>query len=241
MYDNLYHALNDNLFEILDILYSSKSSVVFKSVIKQPDGYSCGVFAIVFATSLIFGRNPSDECYIIDYNNMICKTWTLRNHLNNILVSTLLQLFPTHHTHVAQSTDILSLKNKKIKIIKTKTAIGRKKRKSIINKNIRIAMQGNKKNIEWNNKEKSAFNYSPIVDYKNSRHIKIGLMNKLSNFCDALKWSAESLGLCCSNGKIKLKSIEDPPEPLRSLIFGENITKSKSFLTAIRKYIVRYK
>jgi len=43
-------------------------------------------------------------------------------------------------------------------------------------------MQGNKKkNIEWNNTEKSAFNYSPIVDYKNSRHIKIGLMNKLCN------------------------------------------------------------
>lgn len=148
MYDSLYHTLNDNLFEILDILYPSKSNVVFKSVIKQPDGYSCGVFAIAFATSLIFGRNPSDECYIIDYNNMICKTWTLRNHLNNILVSKLLQPFPTHHSHVAQSTDILSLKNKKIKIIKTKTAIGRKKRRSIINKNIRTAMQGNKKNIE---------------------------------------------------------------------------------------------
>ncbi|CAI6365678.1 unnamed protein product [Macrosiphum euphorbiae] len=46
VYDSLYHTLNDNLFEILDILYPSKSNVVFKSVIKQPDGYSCGVFAI---------------------------------------------------------------------------------------------------------------------------------------------------------------------------------------------------
>ncbi|KAL5246448.1 hypothetical protein ACI65C_013856 [Semiaphis heraclei] len=139
--DAIGHWLSYHCIIILDILYPSKSNVVFKSVIKQPDGYSCGVFAIAFATSLKFGRNPSDECYIIDYNNMICKTWTLRNHLNNILVSTLLQPFPTHHSHVAQSTDILSLKNKKIKIIKTKTAIGRKKRKSIINKNIRTAIQ----------------------------------------------------------------------------------------------------
>ncbi|KAE9521985.1 hypothetical protein AGLY_017618 [Aphis glycines] len=32
-----------------------------------------------------------------------------------------------------------------------------------------------------------------------ARHIKIGLMHKLCNFCDALKWSLESPGLCCSN------------------------------------------
>lgn len=56
---------------------------------------------------------------------MICKTRTLRNHFNNILVSKLLQPFHTHHTHVAQSSDILPTKNEKIKIIKTKTAIGR--------------------------------------------------------------------------------------------------------------------
>lgn len=32
VYDSLYHTLNDNLFEILDILYPSKSNVVFKPV-----------------------------------------------------------------------------------------------------------------------------------------------------------------------------------------------------------------
>lgn len=62
-------------------------------------------------------------------------------------------------------------------------------------------------------------------------------MHKLYNFCDALKWSLESPGLCFSNGKIKLESIEYPLELLlRSLIFGENITKSNFFLTAIKKY-----
>lgn len=61
-------------------------------------------------------------------------------------------------------------------------------------------------------------------------------MKKSCKFCDALKWSGEYTGLWSSNGKIKLRSIEDPPEPLRSLIFGENIIKSKYFLTAIRKY-----
>jgi hypothetical protein len=46
VYDSLYHTLNDNLFEILNILYPSKSNVVFKSVIKQPDGYSCGILQL---------------------------------------------------------------------------------------------------------------------------------------------------------------------------------------------------
>lgn len=42
--------------------------------------------------------------------------------------------------------------------------------------------------------------------------------------------------MCYSNGTVKLKSIEDPPESLCSLMLDENVTKSSSFLKEIRKY-----
>ncbi|UYV61137.1 hypothetical protein LAZ67_1003546 [Cordylochernes scorpioides] len=57
----------------------------------------------------------------------------------------------------------------------------------------------------------------------------------LERFCGALRWKDESSGMCCSNGKVRLPLIDLPPEPLRSLLSGEN-SDSVHFLRNIRKY-----
>ncbi|GBM28047.1 hypothetical protein AVEN_27436-1 [Araneus ventricosus] len=54
-------------------------------------------------------------------------------------------------------------------------------------------------------------------------------MSSKCTFCCALKFEAETSGLCCPNGKVSL------PEPLKSLMEG-NHPKSKQFLSMIRKY-----
>ncbi|UYV74027.1 hypothetical protein LAZ67_11001874 [Cordylochernes scorpioides] len=57
----------------------------------------------------------------------------------------------------------------------------------------------------------------------------------VAGFCGALRWKDESYGMCCSNGKVRLPLIDLPPEPLRSLLSGEN-SDSVHFLRNIRKY-----
>lgn len=60
-------------------------------------------------------------------------------------------------------------------------------------------------------------------------------MNLCCKYCSALKWNREPPGLCCSNGKIRLPLIKEPPEPLRSLLNGKT-SESKTFLQNIRTY-----
>ncbi|UYV74635.1 hypothetical protein LAZ67_12000343 [Cordylochernes scorpioides] len=57
----------------------------------------------------------------------------------------------------------------------------------------------------------------------------------VKGFVRALRWKDESSGMCCSNGKVRLPLIDLPPEPLRSLLSGEN-SDSVHFLRNIRKY-----
>ena len=42
--------------------------------------------------------------------------------------------------------------------------------------------------------------------------------------------------LCCGDGKIQLPLLEDPPQPMRQLLFDSNSTKSKNFQANIRSY-----
>ncbi|CAE1314363.1 unnamed protein product [Acanthosepion pharaonis] len=60
-------------------------------------------------------------------------------------------------------------------------------------------------------------------------------MDKVCTFCNAKKWAGEQPGLCCSGGKIKLPSLDEPPQPLRDLLLGTT-SESTHFLEAIRKY-----
>lgn len=60
-------------------------------------------------------------------------------------------------------------------------------------------------------------------------------MNKLCLYCHAWKFQRESPGLCCSNGKVSLLPLNEPPEPLKSYVSGINAL-SKNFLANIIKY-----
>ncbi|CAE1331970.1 unnamed protein product [Acanthosepion pharaonis] len=68
-----------------------------------------------------------------------------------------------------------------------------------------------------------------------ARGVQIGVKNKVCTFCNAKKWAGEQPGRCCSGGKIKLPSLDEPPQPLRDLLLGTT-SNSTHFLEAIRKY-----
>ncbi|CAE1243541.1 unnamed protein product [Acanthosepion pharaonis] len=84
----------------------------------------------------------------------------------------------------------------------------------------------------WSN---VAYNYDCTVNYSARRNVQIGAMDKVFTFCNAKKWAGEQPGLCCSGGKIKLPSLDEPPQPLRDL-FLDTTSESTHFLEAIRKY-----
>ncbi|CAF3834086.1 unnamed protein product [Rotaria magnacalcarata] len=54
-------------------------------------------------------------------------------------------------------------------------------------------------------------------------------------YYNALKWHAETRGMCCSGGKVKLPELQLPPEPLKSLMPGTT-PESQHFLDNIGKY-----
>lgn len=77
---------------------------------------------------------------------------------------------------------------------------------------------------------RSAFNYDPNIDYS-----KQGAMSKACPKCFAKKWSDEPSGMCCAAGKLILPDIEEPPQPLNSLLTS-NHTYSIHFLNNIPIY-----
>ena len=60
-------------------------------------------------------------------------------------------------------------------------------------------------------------------------------MNVICVYCNVKKYKNEALGICCSNGKVELPLKEDPPEPLKLLLYS-NSSQSKIFLNNIRYY-----
>ena len=65
--------------------------------------------------------------------------------------------------------------------------------------------------------------------------------------CKAMMWYDERINkdkqsknprfaLCCGDDKIQLPLLEDPPQPMRQLLFDSNSTKSKNFQANIRSY-----
>lgn len=66
-------------------------------------------------------------------------------------------------------------------------------------------------------------------------HVSIGEMNAMCVYCKARKFPKEPPGMCCSSGRVILQPLNDPPEPLLSLMTGAS-HESKHFLTNICKY-----
>ena len=69
----------------------------------------------------------------------------------------------------------------------------------------------------------AAFNDDPLKNYNciyaDDTQIKVGDINVICEYCNAKKYKNEAPGLCCSKGKFDLPLIEDPPEPLKSLLY----------------------
>ena len=83
--------------------------------------------------------------------------------------------------------------------------------------------------------KKAAFNYDKDCDYRMHRDVVIGPMATLCLHCRALKFQKETPGMCCSNGKVNLPPLAEPPEPLLTYVAGAT-RESKHFLEHIRKY-----
>ncbi|CAF5007497.1 unnamed protein product, partial [Rotaria sp. Silwood1] len=71
---------------------------------------------------------------------------------------------------------------------------------------------------QWTFMEGEAFRYDPANNYDSHPQLNIGQMSDVCPYCNALKWHAETRGMCCSGGKVKLPELQPPPEPLKSLI-----------------------
>lgn len=90
-----------------------------------------------------------------------------------------------------------------------------------------------KRRVIW---EKAAFSYNPQLDYANAKELDNGHLGKRKcPYCKAMKYQFESEGLCCCGGRVKLPTIESPPEPLRSLMDWKT-EDGKHFLKNIRKF-----
>ena len=87
----------------------------------------------------------------------------------------------------------------------------------------------------WNFFNKAAFHYDPNEYYNEHQLIQIGRMNVPCKYCNALKWKKETDSMCCCKGKVYLEKIQDPPEPLNSLLSYETAA-SRHFLDNIRCY-----
>ncbi|GFQ73624.1 helitron_like_N domain-containing protein [Trichonephila clavata] len=74
-----------------------------------------------------------------------------------------------------------------------------------------------------------AFEYAPDINYSAHSKIAIGGMDKVCQYCQALKFRNEAAGMCCASGKVVLSPLPAPPEPLLSLLTG-NSDDSKLFL-----------
>lgn len=82
---------------------------------------------------------------------------------------------------------------------------------------------------------RAAFRYDCSNDYSLHPSVCIGQMDVVCEYCGALKFSGETPGLCCVNGKVKLPVLTPPQEPLYSLLCGET-QESRHFLANTRKY-----
>lgn len=83
--------------------------------------------------------------------------------------------------------------------------------------------------------ERLAFRYDSGVDYATDRSVDFGTMSIVCQHCNALRFRCEPPGLCCASGKVKLPQLLPPPEPLASLLSGQD-SLSKHFLQNIQLY-----
>lgn len=92
-----------------------------------------------------------------------------------------------------------------------------------------------RRNVSSVDLNRAAFRYDCSTNYCLHPSVCIGPMDVVCEYCDALKFSGETSGLCCLIGKVKLPLLTPPPEPLHSLLCGET-PESRHFLANSQKY-----
>lgn len=97
------------------------------------------------------------------------------------------------------------------------------------------ANRSRQQNSTWSIYTEESFKYNPLMEYDTFNAIQIKAMSKICQFCDAKKYEGEPIGMCCSGGKVVLQQLEEPPEPLKTLMTNQT-RESKKFLKLIRKY-----
>lgn len=96
VFDSLFNKkLSDVQQKILKVLYPNARAIRhIKPKTLQPDGTSCGVFAIASVTTAILGEDPKKRSFKLDGPRAVDQTMGMRNHLKQILLSGKLSLFP---------------------------------------------------------------------------------------------------------------------------------------------------
>ena len=93
LYDSLYRGITpETKKQIASLLFSpeKKINVAVPNVQQQGSNLDCGVFAIAFATSLCFGKDPST----LHFNRR-----EMRQHLYKCLINQRFTMFPAHPKH----------------------------------------------------------------------------------------------------------------------------------------------
>lgn len=144
---------------------------------------------------------------------------TLANELRRIHISQLRATRTSTERHRERETDIWRHRLNPNHSNRNEWNTNRRERRSNVNVDLNQA----------------AFHYDSTIDYSVQPCVTIGPMDVVCQYCNALRFSNETPGLCCAGGKVKLPPLTPPPEPLRSLLYGE-AQQSKHFLANIQQY-----
>lgn len=82
-------------------------------------------------------------------------------------------------------------------------------------------MQDFLRNINWRMED---FSYVIQKDYKSDPKVTSGQMKNICEHYGAKKWPADSLGLCCLEGKINLPKIKDSSRIAQEFIMQNTLT-----------------
>lgn len=70
----------------------------------------------------------------------------------------------------------------------------------------------------WKSKVYSGMAYDSDFAYRTDTCVALGSMTYKCQWCNALKWKDETLGICCNAGKVQLERLKELPEPLYSMV-----------------------
>lgn len=81
----------------------------------------------------------------------------------------------------------------------------------------------------------STFHYHPTVNYALLPDVHLGTMSVICQNCEAKTWTVESKSLCCSERKVQLSHLWEPPKILKSFLSGAS-SQCDNFLENSRRY-----